>query len=119
MVISCACCLVAGLVYGGPFPLVLGLGLVWGASALADSAQFSTMVTELSDPSSVGTILTIQLAVGFLLTTATLWLIPIARDAWSWQWAFMLLAPGPLLGTLAMIRLRAHPEAARIAAGRG
>jgi len=119
MIVSCACCLVAGFTYGGPFPLVLALGLVWGASALADSAQFSTMVTELSDPSSVGTALTVQLAAGFLLTTATLWLIPVVRDAWSWRWAFALLAPGPLLGTLAMARLRARPEAARLAGGRG
>jgi len=119
MIVSCACCLIAGFVYGAPFPLVLALGLVWGASALADSAQFSTMVTELADPSSVGTVLTVQLAAGFLLTTATLWLIPIVRDAWSWRWAFALLAPGPLLGTLAMVRLRARPEAARLAGGRG
>lgn len=119
MMISCACCLVAGFTFGAPYPLVLALGVVWGASALADSAQFSTIATELSDPSSVGTTLTVQLAVGFLLTSATLWLIPVVRDAWSWKWAFVLLAPGPLLGTLAMIRLRSHPEAARIAGGRG
>jgi MFS family permease len=119
MIVSCACCLIAGFVYGAPFPLVLALGLVWGASALADSAQFSTMVTELADPSSVGTVLTVQLAAGFLLTTATLWLIPIVREAWSWRWAFALLAPGPLLGTFAMVRLRARPEAARLAGGRG
>ena len=119
MVLSCACCLIAGLLYGAPYPALLVLGMVWGATALADSAQFSTMVTELSDPSSVGTTLTVQLALGFLLTTATLWLIPVVRDAWSWRWAFVLLAPGPLLGTLAMVRLRAHPEAVRIAGGRG
>lgn len=119
MLLSCTCCLIAGFLFGGPWPALLVLGVVWGATALADSAQFSTMVTELSDPSSVGTTLTVQLALGFLLTTATLWLIPVVRDAWSWRWAFVLLAPGPLLGALAMVRLRAHPEAARIAGGRG
>jgi MFS family permease len=119
MGVSAACSLAAGFLFGAPPALLIGFGIVWGAAALADSAQFSAMVTELADPAYVGTALTAQLAIGFALTTATLWLIPVARDGWSWRWAFALLAPGPLLGIVAMLRLARRPEAARLAGGRG
>jgi MFS family permease len=119
MVISGVCSLAAGFLFGAPPALVIAFGIVWGAAAVADSAQFSAMVTELADPAYVGTALTVQLAVGFLLTTATLWLIPVLRDAWSWQWAFAALAPGPALGIIAMLRLSARPEARQLAGGRG
>jgi hypothetical protein len=97
----------------------LAVGLVWGFTVVADSAQFSTIVTELADQAYVGTALTLQLAVGFTLTVATIWLIPILEDALSWRWAFAFLAPGPALGIAAMLRLKSLPEAARIAGGRG
>lgn len=119
MAISGSCALFSGLVFGGPPWLVLALGLVWGVAVVADSAQFSTMVTELADQAYVGTALTVQMATGFLLTVATIWIIPFARDAFGWQWAFVVLVPGPALGVVAMLRLRARPEAARIAHGRG
>ncbi len=119
MAVSSVCAVAAGFAFGAPPWVAVALGLVWGASALADSAQFSAMVTELSDPAYVGTALTVQLAIGFSLTTATLWLIPLLRDAWSWHWAFAILAPGPLIGILAMARLARRPEAVRLAGGRG
>jgi hypothetical protein len=86
---------------------------------VADSAQFSAMVTELADQAYVGTALTVQLAVGFSLTVVTIWLVPLLRDAVTWRWAFAALAPGPALGVAAMLRLRTRPEMARIAQGRG
>ena len=119
MAVSGSCAVLAGFVFGGPPLLVLALGIVWGIAVVADSAQFSTMVTELADQAYVGTALTVQLALGFLLTVATIWIIPLARDAFGWQWAFLVLAPGPALGVVAMLRLRARPEAARIAHGLG
>src|SRR6185369_6167920 len=63
MVLSGACSLVAGFLFGAPPALVIAFGIVWGATAVADSAQFSAMVTELADPAYVGTALTVQLAV--------------------------------------------------------
>ena len=119
MVISGACSLGIGLLYGASPAIVLSVGLVWGASVVADSAQFSTMVTELADQAYVGTALTLQLGIGFTLTVATLWLVPIVRDLVTWRWAFVLLAPGPVLGIVAMLRLRGLPEAKRLAGGRG
>jgi MFS family permease len=119
MTISGLCAVLIGIVADGPGVVVLALGLVWGFTVVADSAQFSTMVTELADQAYVGTALTLQLAVGFTLTVATIWLIPVLEDDVGWRWAFAFLAPGPVLGVLAMLRLRGSPEAARIAGGRG
>lgn len=119
MAVSGSCALLSGLVFGASPALVLALGVVWGIAVVADSAQFSTMVTELADQAYVGTALTVQMAAGFLLTVATIWIIPLARDAFGWQWAFAVLVPGPALGVLAMLRLHARPEASRIANGLG
>lgn len=119
MAISGASALTIGLVFGRSPWLVLAIGLVWGIAVVADSAQFSTAVTETADPSYVGTAVTIQLAVGFTLTVATIWLVPIVRDALSWWWAFAMLALGPALGIAAMQRLQRSPEAGKIAGGRG
>ena len=119
MAVSGACALAIGPASRGPAWLVLAIALVWGASVVADSAQFSTMVTELAEPHYVGTALTLQLAIGFTLTVATLWLVPLLRDHWGWSAAFALLVPGPVVGIVAMLRLRALPEASRLAGGRG
>ena len=106
MVVSGSCALVIGLLVGSPAWLVFVVALVWGFAVVADSAQFSTLVTEASDQAYVGTALTLQLALGFTLTVATIWLVPLLVDAVGWRWAFAFLAPGPALGTLAMLRLR-------------
>ncbi|MGH2748089.1 MAG: MFS transporter [Actinomycetota bacterium] len=119
MAVSGACALLIGLLFAAPSWIVLLVGLVWGFAVVADSAQFSTMVTELADQAYVGTALTLQLAIGFTLTVATIWLIPVLESEVSWRWAFAFLVPGPLLGIAAMLRLRALPEAARIAGRRG
>ena len=119
MVISCACALAIGFAAHGPAWLLLAVVLVWGTSVVADSAQFSTMVTELADPAYVGTALTLQLALGFTLTVATLWLVPLLHTRWGWTAAFALLAPGPAIGVVAMLRLRSLPEARNLAGGRG
>ena len=91
---------------------------MWGASVVADSAQFSASVSELSDPAYMGTALTLQTSLGFLLTAVSIDLIPASLPLLGWRWVFALLAPGPALGVVAMLRLRALPEAAKIAQGR-
>jgi MFS family permease len=119
MAISGVCALVIGFAFGAPFPLVVAIGLIWGVTVVADSAQFSTVVTELADQSYVGTALTLQLAVGFTLTVVTIWLVPILRDHLGWRWTFAFLAPGPFVGLLVMLHLRTLPESKLIAHGRG
>jgi MFS family permease len=118
MAISGTCCLIIGLLYGGSPLLLLLVAAVWGATVVADSAQFSSCVTELGDPQYIGTALTIQMCVGFLLTTISIELIPKVVVEYSWRYAFMILAPGPFLGVLAMLRLRQLPEAIKIAHGK-
>jgi MFS family permease len=115
MAISGTCCLAIGFFYGGNPVLLLLVATIWGATVVADSAQFSSCVTELGDPQYIGTALTIQMCIGFLLTTISIELVPKVGD---WRYAFMILAPGPFLGVLAMLRLRALPEAVKIAHGR-
>ena len=118
MVVSGACCLAIGPLFGGPaLPLVV-VSLVWGFAVIADSAQFSACVSELTEPEYVGTALTLQTALGFLLSVATIRLLPVWEASLGWEWAFAPLAIGPALGTWSMLALRRRPEASRIAAGR-
>ncbi len=99
--------------------LVIGVvAIVWGASVIADSAQFSTAITELSEPQYRGTTLTFQTGLGFALTVFTIWLVPQLEDAFGWGIAWAVLAIGPALGTVAMLRLRSLPESNKLAAGR-
>jgi len=118
MAVSGTCAATIGFLFGGePAPLV-ALALVWGISIVADSAQFSASIAELSDRDRVGTMLTVQTALGFTLTLATIHLMPYLVDALGWRFAFLPLAIGPALGVWAMARLRAHPRAAALAGGR-
>ncbi|HYG90920.1 MAG TPA: MFS transporter [Azospirillum sp.] len=118
MAISGGCALIIGFLFGGSPFLILAVGLVWGVSIIADSGQFSATVAELSDRSLIGTMLTIQTCFGFLLTLVSIHLIPYVVELVGWRYAFATLAIGPFLGIVAMLRLRAHPAATRIAAGR-
>ncbi|MFG1397106.1 MFS transporter [Roseixanthobacter pseudopolyaromaticivorans] len=118
MAVSGLCAAGIGFLYGGSPWLLLPVALVWGVSVISDSAQFSAAVTELSDRTLVGTMLTVQTCVGFLVTLASIHLLPYAVDFLGWRYAFCLLAVGPFLGVLAMMRLRQRPEAAAMAGGR-
>ena len=117
MTVSGACCLTAGLLFGGSPWLLAPFCLLWGVAVVADSAQFSTAVTELADRSYIGTALTLQTAVGFLLTVGAIRLVSVWQSSWGWRWAFLPLAIGPALGTASMLRLRARPESRELAGG--
>ena len=118
MALSGACAILIGFTFGGPPVVTLAVAAVWGVTVIADSAQFSTAVTELAPPAYVGTALTTQTCVGFALTMVTIWLIPPVVAAVGWRWAFATLALGPLAGVVAMGRLRGLPESAKLASGR-
>ena len=119
MAISGTCALATPLVFAVWPPLTVLLFLVWGFAVVADSAQFSTMVTETTSEAERGTALTLQTALGFLLTIITIRGVPILANTWGWQWAFPVLAIGPFLGIVAMVALRRSPHAARLAGGAG
>ncbi|MCE2901990.1 MAG: MFS transporter [Gemmatimonas sp.] len=105
MAISGSCALLIGLAFGRSWWLLAPLALVWGFFVIADSAQFSVLVTESVPPHAVGTALTLQTSLGFLLTTITIQLVPLVVARAGWAWAFTLLAVGPVLGILAIRRL--------------
>ena len=84
---------------------LLLLGIVWGFSIVADSAQFSALIAEFSPRTQVGTALTLQTCVGFLLTMVSMRLLPGVAAEVGWRWAFLALVPGPILGAIAMRRL--------------
>lgn len=118
MAISGTCAIGVGFLFGGP-PVALGaLCVVWGVTIVADSAQFSASVTELSPRELVGTMLTAQTCAGFLLTLVTIHLLPVMAATIGWRLAFAPLALGPFFGVWAMGRLRNLPDAARLAGGR-
>jgi MFS family permease len=118
MALSGFCALLIGLTFAGPPLVTLLVAVAWGATVIADSAQFSTAITELAPGAYVGTALTTQTCLGFALTMASIWLIPPVVGLVGWRWAFGVLAIGPTLGVAAMGRLRALPEAAGMAGGR-
>ncbi len=118
LVLSGGCCLVAGFLVSAPYLLAV-LCVVWGFVVVADSAQFSTAISELSNPELVGTALTVQTCVGFLLTMATIRLVPFLEEQAGWGFAIATLALGPVFGIWHMSRLRRLPEAVKMAGGQG
>lgn len=105
MLASGACAMVIGALVTGSLVVLITVALIWGASIVADSAQFSAAVTELAPSRYVGTAITLQTCAGFLLTIVTIRLVPVWVEWWGWERAYMPLAIGPALGVLAMWRL--------------
>ena len=118
MLVSGICALNVGLFYGAPLIALLPILLLWGISIVADSAQFSAAVSELAPREYVGTALTLQTSLGFLLTAATIYLLPTLAGAIGWRWSMSVLAIGPAVGVWAMLALRHRPEALRLAGGK-
>ena len=119
MAVSGSCAATIGWLFGGSATALVVVCIVWGISIVADSAQFSAAIAELSDRARVGTMLTLQTALGFTLTLVTIHLMPHFVAAIGWRYAFVPLAIGPAIGVWAMARLRARPEARLLAGGRG
>jgi MFS family permease len=111
--------IVAGILFGAPVAVVVLVALVWGVSVVADSAQFSSAVSELAPPGTAGSALSVQTAVGFTLTSVTILAVglldPTGADGWRLAW--LLLALGPIVGIAAMARLRGRPDAIKMANG--
>jgi MFS family permease len=103
---SATCAVLTVVVFGGSPFWLYALIMVWGFAVVADSAQFSALVSEYAPRELVGTALTLQTCAGFLLTMVTIELLPRVAEYTSWQWASLLLVPGPLLGAVAMARLK-------------
>lgn len=118
LAVSGACALVIGALLGRNPIVVVSVSLIWGFAIVADSAQFSAAVSELSDAAYAGTALTLQTSLGFLLTLLTIRAVPFVVGWAGWYWAFALLAVGPAAGIWAMWTLRRSPASVKIAGGR-
>src|SRR5690606_34047247 len=112
MAISGLCALGIGLTFGASLWLLVPVALLWGVFVVSDSAQFSVLVTESVPPHAVGTALTLQTSLGFLLTAAAIQLVPPLAAAVGWRWAFAFLAIGPVLGIWSIRRLSSARRAA-------
>jgi len=110
---SGACCVLAAIFFRH-FWVVVAISLIWGISVVADSAQFSTIISEVSDQRYVGTALTMQTAMGFLLTAVSIRVVAAIGTAFGWRWAALSMAIGPAMGLIAMVRLRHTPETAGV-----
>lgn len=116
--VSGACALGIGFLYGHSPLLLTSVALLWGVAVVADSAQFSACVSELAEREIVGTALTLQTSLGFLLTLISIRLLPTVQRAVGWEWALAFLAFGPLVGIWAMATLRRSDSAVAMANGR-
>ena len=117
MVISGLCCFVVGFMGNSNTVLLLVLCVVWGVTVVGDSAQFSAAASELCDPQYMGTVLTLQTSIGFLLTMISIRLVPMIQELGGWGFAFGILGLGPVAGIVAMHLLRKSPEAIKMASG--
>eukprot|EP01052_Picozoa_sp_SAG31_P057865 SAG31_NODE_17362_length_674_cov_0.533913_1_plen_122_part_10 len=120
LAISCVCSLVAGHARG-QIVLLVAVGLLWGITSVGDSAQYSTMVTEVTQAEAVGTAVTLQLAIGYTVTAVTVFLVPVWESAIGWSWTFSFLSPPNVVAILCLYRLYNHSSDYRalIANGRG
>ncbi|MCX8279142.1 MFS transporter [Phyllobacterium sp. 0TCS1.6C] len=119
MVVSGLCALLIGFAFSGPTWLLILIAVVWGIAIVGDSPLFSAAVTELADRDLVGTALSLQMGLGFALTVFVIWLMPhLAAWLGSWQWCFVVLAPGPFIGAWAMLILRRSQGALKLSGGR-
>jgi nitrate/nitrite transporter NarK len=118
LLISGACSLTVGLFYSGSPVWLTFICLVWGFAIVADSAQFSAAISELCRSEYMGTALTLQTSLGFLLTLVTIRLVPTLESWVGWEWAFAFLAIGPVAGIWAMYALRQLPVAVHMAGGK-
>ncbi len=119
MAASGACALLIGRFFGGSPVMLVAVALIWGFAVVADSAQFSAAVSELAEADYIGTALTLQTSLGFLLTIVTIRLVPTLENWFGWGWAFAFLALGPLVGIWAMWALLRSPGSEKLAGGLG
>jgi MFS family permease len=119
MATSATSAVVAGILFGAPIPVVVLVALIWGVSVVADSAQFSSAVSELAPPGTAGSALSVQTAIGFTLTSVTILGVGLLdpSNADGWRVAWIVLALGPIVGIVAMLRLRGRPDATKMANG--
>ena len=110
MIISATCSILIGFTFGQMIWLTIILSIIWGMFVISDSAQFSAAVSEVAEVEYVGTALTFQMCIGFLITIFSINLIPVIQKVVGWEWVFSVLAIGPILGIISMILFKKHED---------
>lgn len=105
MAVSGLCALTIGLSYQKWFAVTIVIAMVWGISVIADSAQFSASIADFAHKQYLGTALTFQMCVGFFITNFSIYLLPVIVRDFTWHFAFMILAIGPIVGIIAMCQV--------------
>ncbi|MFC5713620.1 nitrate/nitrite transporter [Thalassorhabdus alkalitolerans] len=108
MGVSGVCAILIGFTFGQSIWLTFALAVIWGIFVISDSAQFSAAVSEFADVEYVGTALTFQMCIGFLITIFSINLIPLLQGTVGWQWVFSLLSIGPVLGIISMVKFKSY-----------
>lgn len=108
MGVSGMCAILIGFTFGQSIWLTFALAVIWGIFVISDSAQFSAAVSEFADVEYVGTALTFQMCIGFLITIFSINLIPLLQGTVGWQWVFSLLSIGPVLGIISMVKFKSY-----------
>ncbi len=114
LIASGGAALVSALIYGGPVWPMMAVLILWGIAIIPDSALYSTLVADAAPPERAGSLLTLQTALGFLLTAFTVQVTPALAALVGWPWVLAVMALGPAVGIRAMralIRLRAAARA--------
>ncbi|MEO8910284.1 MAG: MFS transporter [Gemmatimonadaceae bacterium] len=116
LTMSGICCLLSGLLFGQALWVLGALAMTWGFFVIADSAQFSALVTESVPTHAVGTALTVQTSLGFLLTMLPMQLVPMIAQRVGWRWGFVVLALGPAAGIAAIRKLASRRRSQAVGA---
>ena len=117
LVISGTSSLIIGFFLNNAF-FGLVIAIIWGLTVVPDSPQYSAMISELSDPTYIGTALAMQTAIGFAITNISIWLLPVMIDLLGWTFGFTFLVLGPITGIISLIKLRREPDSQNIAMGK-
>jgi MFS family permease len=108
MALSGLFAILTAVTFGGSVWLTFVLVMAWGLTIIPDSAQFSALVADASAPDQAGSLMTLQTALGFTLTFATVQLTPMVAGYVGWPILLAILALGPVFGIVAMLRLLKH-----------
>ena len=106
LLLSGICALLIPFSFHTPLWLFLILVLIWGASVIPDSPQFSTLVAQSSDSSYIATGLTIVNSIGFAITIISIQLVNLMWSHFQNPLVFLVILFGPILGIFSISRYK-------------
>ena len=105
LILSCSCCLLSPLfLFSHSSPVLIAFLVFWGIVVIADSPLFSTLVAQNAREDIKGTSLTIVNCIGFSITIISIQFIKLLSDTISARFIYMLLAIGPVIGLIALLK---------------